>query len=309
MLRQGKPLAIAVALYAAASATSLIAHTTPSGAPFSVALIQGNIEQSTKFDPALMERHLQDYIALALAREEAVIILPETAFTFMEEQMTRDLAQLDAYFKERGQTLVSGIPAGDLKKQLFYNAIITLGDGSGRYYKHHLLPFGEYVPLRSWLSIFEKYVEIPYSNFERGEAKQPPLTTGKYRAGASICYEAAFGRDMRQALPEADYLINISNDAWFKDSIAADQHLQMNQMRSRELGREMARATNDGITVLLDARGRIKARIPRFVREVLVGEIQPYQGITPYARLGNALIFALLALYAAALVAMRRRLA
>ena len=83
----------------------------------------------------------------------------------------------------------------------------------------------------------------------------------------------------------------------------------MNQMRSRELGREMARATNDGITVLLDARGRIKARIPRFVREVLVGEIQPYQGITPYARLGNAPIFALLALYAAALVAMRRRLA
>ena len=223
--------------------------------------------------------------------------------------MTRDLAHLNAYFKERGQTLVSGIPAGDLKKQLFYNAIITLGDGSGRYYKHHLLPFGEYVPLRSWLSIFEKYVEIPYSNFERGEAKQPPLTTGKHRAGASICYEAAFGRDMRQALPEADYLINISNDAWFKDSIAADQHLQMNQMRSRELGREMARATNDGITVLLDARGRIKARIPRFVREVLSGEIQPYQGITPYARWGNALVFALLALYAAGLVVMRRRLA
>ena len=308
VLRRGKPLAFAVALYGAASATSLIEHTTPYGAPFSVALVQGNIEQSTKFDPALMERHLQDYIALALAREEAVVILPETAFTFMEEQMTRDLQQLDGYFKTRGQTLVTGIPAGDLKKQLFYNAIITLGDGNGRYYKHHLLPFGEYVPLRSWLTVFEKYVEIPYSNFERGDAKQPPLITGKHRAGASICYEAAFGRDMRQALPEADYLINISNDAWFKDSIAADQHLQMNQMRSRELGREMARATNDGITVLLDAHGRIKARIPRFVREVLTGEIQPYQGITPYARWGNALVFALLALYAVGLVVMRRRL-
>ena len=225
VLRRGKPLALAVALYGAASATSLMEHTTPNGEPFSVALIQGNIEQSTKFDPAMMERHLQDYIALAIDREEAVIILPETAFTFMEEQMTRDLEQLDGYFKTRGQTLVTGIPAGDLHKQLFYNAIITLGDGKGRYHKHHLLPFGEYVPLRSWLSIFEKYVEIPYSNFERGEAKQPPLMTGKYRAGASICYEAAFGRDMRQALPEADYLINISNDAWFKDSIAADLRL------------------------------------------------------------------------------------
>ena len=83
-------------------------------------------------------------------------MLPETAFTFMEEQMTRDLEQLDGYFKARGQTLVTGIPAGDLKKQLFYNAIITLGDGNGRYYKHHLLPFGEYVPLRSWLTDFEK---------------------------------------------------------------------------------------------------------------------------------------------------------
>ncbi len=162
------------------------------------------------------------------------------------------------------------------------------------------------MPLRSWLTVFEKYVEIPYSNFERGDAKQPPLITGKHRAGASICYEAAFGRDIRQALPEADYLINISNDAWFKDSIAADQHLQMNQMRSRELGREMARATNDGITVLLDAHGRIKARIPRFVREVLTGEIQPYQGATPYARFGNAVIFALLALYAAGLLLVRK---
>ena len=306
VLRRGKPLAFAAACYAIASATSLMEHTTPNGEPFSVALIQGNIEQSTKFDPALMERHLQDYIALAIDREEAVVILPETAFTFMEEQMTRDLEQLDGYFKAREQTLVTGIPAGDLHKQLFYNAIITLGDGNGRYYKHHLLPFGEYVPLRSWLTIFEKYVEIPYSNFERGDAKQPPLITGKHRAGASICYEAAFGRDMRQALPEADYLINISNDAWFKDSIAADQHLQMNQMRSRELGREMARATNDGITVLLDAHGRIKARIPRFVREVLTGEIQPYQGATPYARFGNAIIFAFLALYAAGLLLMRK---
>ena len=306
VLRQGKPLALAAALYAVASASSLLQFTTPKDEPFSVALVQGNIEQSTKFDPAVMERNLQDYIALAIAREESVIILPETAFTFMEELMTRDLAQLDAYFKSRGQTLVTGIPAGEAKKQLFFNAIVTLGEGSGHYYKHHLLPFGEYVPLRDWLTIFDKYVEIPYSNFARGDAKQLPLLTGKHRAGASICYEAAFGRDMRQALPEADYLINISNDAWFKDSIAADQHLQMNQMRSRELGREMARATNDGITVLLDARGRIKARIPRFVREVLAGEIQPYQGLTPYARFGNALLFVLLALYALGLWAGKR---
>ena len=306
VLRQGKPLALAAALYLVASASSLLQFTTPKDEPFSVALVQGNIEQSTKFDPAVMERNLQDYIALAIAREESVIILPETAFTFMEELMTRDLAQLDAYFKSRGQTLVTGIPAGEAKKQLFFNAIVTLGEGSGHYYKHHLLPFGEYVPLRDWLTIFDKYVEIPYSNFARGDAKQPPLLTGKHRAGASICYEAAFGRDMRQALPEADYLINISNDAWFKDSIAADQHLQMNQMRSRELGREMARATNDGITVLLDARGRIKARIPRFVREVLAGEIQPYQGLTPYARFGNALLFVLLALYALGLWAGKR---
>ena len=306
--RSWRVAAAAVALYAAASATGLFSFIAPVGTPFSVALVQGNIEQSTKFAPGMMERHLQDYIALAIDREESVVVLPETAFTFMEEQLRADLDQLDRYFKERRQTLVTGIPAGDLSKDIFYNAVLALGDGKGHYYKHHLLPFGEYIPLRNWLSVFEKYVDIPYSNFARGEAVQPPLFTGQYRAGVSICYEAAFGRDIRHALPQADYLINVSNDAWFKDSIAADQHLQMNQMRSREMGREMARATNDGYTVLLDATGRIKARLPRFERAVLSGEVQPYAGLTPYARLGNTIIFTLLALYAAALFLMRKRL-
>ncbi|MDO4643118.1 MAG: apolipoprotein N-acyltransferase [Cardiobacteriaceae bacterium] len=301
-----RPL-IACAIFLIASATNFLTFTQPSGEPFSVALIQGNIPQSTKFDPILMERHLQDYIALAIAREESVIILPETAFTFMEEQLKPDLEQLNQYFSLRKQTLVTGIPAGDLKKDIYYNAVIALGNGSGHYYKHHLLPFGEYVPLRNLLTIFEKYVDIPYSNFERGDAKQPPLLTNNYKAGVSICYEAAFGRDMRHALPEADYLINISNDAWFKDSIAADQHLQMNQMRARELGREMARATNDGITVLLDATGHIKASIPRFERTVLSGSIQPYSGLTPYARYGNAIICTLLILYAVLLAICTRR--
>ena len=307
LTRSWRVAAAAVALYAAASASSLFSFVAPTGAPFSVALVQGNVEQSTKFAPGMMERHLQDYIATAIDREESVVVLPETAFTFMEEQLRTDLDQLDRYFKARGQTLVTGIPAGDLAKDIFFNAVVALGDGQGHYYKHHLLPFGEYIPLRDWLSIFEKYVDIPYSNFSRGDAVQTPLFTGKHRAGVSICFEAAFGRDVRHALPTADYLINVSNDAWFKDSIAADQHLQMNQMRCREMGREMARATNAGYTVLLDATGRVKARLPRFERGVLSGEVQPYAGLTPYARFGNAIVFSLLALCAVVLLLGRRR--
>ncbi|MDO5090098.1 MAG: apolipoprotein N-acyltransferase [Cardiobacteriaceae bacterium] len=293
------PGVIALLLAAICFPTRYLSFTTPIGYPFTVALVQGNIPQLTKFDPGLIHTHIGHYIDLSVRRNESVIIWPETAIAFMEEDV-RDsvLLRLDRLLASRGQTLVTGIPTGDLANGIYYNSVITLGKGHGRYDKHHLLPFGEYLPLRSLFAIFRDYVDIPLADFSRGTATQMPISTNGIPAGVSICFEAAFGRVMRQSMPYAQYLINVSNDGWFEDSIAADQHLHMNQMRALELGREMARATNNGISVFLDHKGRIKQRLPRFTRDVLAGQVQPRVGLTPYARYGDTIFHALLAAYA-----------
>lgn len=279
--------------------TRHLSFTTPVAYPFTVALVQGNIPQLTKFDPGLIHSHIGHYIDLSVRRNESVIIWPETAIAFMEEDVKNGVLQeLDRFFAARGQTLVSGIPTGSLADGIYYNSVIALGKGSGRYHKHHLLPFGEYLPMRSLFAIFNDYVDIPLSDFSRGEANQAPLMTNGIPAGVSICFEATFGREVRNALPHAQYLINVSNDGWFEDSIAADQHLQMNQMRALELGREMARATNNGITVFLDEKGRIKRQLPRFERGVLSGQVQSHIGQTPYARYGDNIFYIAMGIYA-----------
>lgn len=293
------PFIAALLIFFLCMPTRFFSFTTPVGQPFSVALVQGNIPQLTKFDPGLMHSHIGYYIDLTVRRNESVIIWPETAVAFMEDDVKSTVLEpLDRLLKQRGQSLVTGIPAGNLGAGIYYNGAIALGKGEGRYYKHHLLPFGEYLPLRGVFDIFRDYVSIPLSDFSRGDAAQRPILTHNTPAGVSICFEAAFGRDIRQALPAAQYLINISNDGWFEDSIAADQHLQMNQMRALEMGREMARATNNGITVFIDSKGRIIKRMPRFERGVLSGYIRPHIGQTPYAAYGDRLFVVAMCLYA-----------
>lgn len=293
------PIIMALLLYGTVFISGTLHFTNPVGNRFSVALVQGNIAQSIKFDPAHMLAGLEQYIFLSINRHENVIIWPETAIPFLESDI-RDshINALHRLFSSKNQALVTGIPSGDWSKNIFYNSVIVLGNGTGRYEKHHLLPFGEYLPLRRLFDFFNDFVDIPFNDFSRGHAKQPPLLTNGIRAGVSICFEAAFGRDIRRAMPQAQYLINISNDGWFKDSIAADQHLQMAQMRARELEREMARATNDGITAIIDARGNLRKQLPRFQSDVLSGYIQPYIGLTPYARYGNIIFIVIMSLYA-----------
>ncbi|SUO93533.1 apolipoprotein N-acyltransferase [Suttonella ornithocola] len=292
------PIIIAIFIIAISAFTKNLHFTKPMGEAFSVALVQGNASQYTKFDPNQMYKDLDDYIALSANRKESVIIWPETAIAFMENAVKDNfLIPLDKLYYDKKQTLVTGIATGNLDKD-YYNSVITLGNGSRRYSKEHLLPFGEFTPMKPVFNLFNKYVDIPMSDFSRGGENQKPILTNGIPAGASICYEAAFGRVVRQSLPNAQYLINVSNDGWFQDSIAADQHLQMNQMRALELGREMARATNNGYTVFIDHHGHIISSLPRFEQGVLAGKIQPRIGLTPYAKYGNNLFLFLLALYA-----------
>jgi apolipoprotein N-acyltransferase len=195
---------------------------------------------------------------------------------------------------------VTGIPTGSWETSVFHNSIIGVGRSPGLYHKRRLLAFGEYLPLRSFFLFFRDGVDIPMADFTPGTPEQPLFRAGGQPVGLSICFEAVFGSEIRRALPEATWLINLSNDAWFKDSTAPHQHLQIARMRALEVGRYLARATNTGVSAILDERGRIRVRGAQFQAEVVRGEVQPMHGLTPYARFGDwpavAMMIGLLAL-------------
>ena len=147
------------------------------------------------------------------------------------------------------------------------------------------MPFGEYVPLREYLANLLAIMNAPMADFVPGEARQPPIRLAGHPVAVAICYEIAFGSEMAADLPQARLLVNVSNNAWFGRSSAAHQQLQMGQMRARESGRYLLVATNDGVTAIVDHRGRVRAVLPRFTAGVLTGDVVPHSGATPYVRM------------------------
>jgi apolipoprotein N-acyltransferase len=195
----------------------------------------------------------------------------------------------------------------------YYNSVVAIGSAPGSYRKRHLVPFGEYLPLKPLLGWLLDYLHIPMSDFRPGPARAPLLTAAGQPLGVSICYEDAFGEELIEALPAATLLVNVSEDAWFGDSLAPHQRLQMARLRAIETGRAMLRAANTGPSAVIDHRGRVIARAPQFAPHVLSAAVEPRTGATPYARLGNAPLVAALALLlapglaAAAGISLRRR--
>ncbi len=264
-----------------------IAWVQPAGEPVSVAIVQGNVEQARKFDPERFEATLATYRTLTEANKDARLILwPETAVPDLVSQAAPFLIEMQDKAREHGIQIVAGVFDED-RFGHFYNALLTLPVEGGRYRKRHLVAFGEFLPLRFLIEPFKAFIQVPMSDLTSGADEQPLLQLAGHPAGASICYEAALSREIRLALPQATFLINASNDAWFGDSLAPHQHLQIAAMRSLESGRWMARATNTGISALIDPHGRVVARTPQFEQTVLRGEITPMQGATPFVRWGE----------------------
>lgn len=315
--RRVMPAAILAILFGAGAALAPLDWTEPNGKPVSVRLLQGNVPQDLKFDGDTAVATLALYADMIRQAPADLIATPETALPFFLHQLPPDyLPLLAAYARQSNSHLALGIPVSDGPRR-YANSMIGIAPAQDaarsyqyRYDKHHLVPFGEFIPFGfRW---FVDMMRIPLGDFSRAPVMQPPFRVGDQWVLPNICYEDLFGEEIAAQLaggggperPQASILLNLSNIAWFGDTIAVPQHLQISQMRARETGRPMLRATNTGATAVVDHKGRVQAQLPPFQAGVLATTVQGYRGATPYVRFGNLLFagLALLALAAARLL-------
>ena len=293
--RRVPALAGLLATLAAGALLQTVGWTRPYGAPLTVSLLQGNVSQHLKFDPDRYANTLATYARLAAGSDAKLIVLPETALPrFLDRIDPEYLAGLESIAKRNGGDLLLGVPYRSDASN-YFNSVISMGTSPRQIYsKSHLVPFGEFIPPGfGWIP---GVLQIPLSDFSRGEPSQKPFAVAGQRIAINICYEDAFGEEIIRPLPEATLLANVSNVAWFGNSLAPGQHLQIARMRTLETGRAMLAATNTGITAAIDRDGRVLGRLPQFVEARLDLQVRGYEGETPYVRFGNwsALIIAIL---------------
>lgn len=295
-----------LALWAVARMLVLVEWSDRDGEPLTASLIQGNVPQNLKWRPDQRRPTIDLYTRLSRDRwDRDIVIWPETALPAYYHQAESFLQGLALEAKANGgATLLIGLPVlkehvgGEVKEIVkdtendqYFNSVVRVGVGDGDvtqfYYKSHLVPFGEYIPLKALLGGLLELMRVPMANFSRGDIRQPLITVAGRSVGVSICYEDVFGEEVIRGLPEASLLVNVSNDAWFGDSLAPHQHLQMARMRSIETARPMLRATNNGISAVIDHEGTVLATSPQFEVAVLDGKVQPRSGATPYVLVGN----------------------
>jgi len=253
----------------------------------SVSAVQGNIDQRTKWTRRMIVPILETYTSLTSSEwGRELIVWPEASITLFRQNAFGQLDRLDQMAGDSGSTLVLGIPDRDANGG-FQNSAVAIGKGDGQYIKRHLVPFGEYVPLEEQIRGVIAFFDLPMSHNQPGPEGQAPLTAGDLTLSLSICYEVVFGDLVRRTVSDPDVLITISNDTWFGDSIGPWQHFQMARMRAVENGKYMVRATNNGVTAIIDDKGKVLGSLPQFEPGVLRGEIIVKEGVTPYARLGS----------------------
>ena len=295
---QGKAaLAMMLLLWAGGAMLRTVRWTQAEGEPIKVALLQGNIPQELKFREEKLVNTLETYRRLIESSDARLIVLPETALPLLRSELPESYTTLlrDHARQNGGDLLIGAFEHDDGR---YYNSVITLGTADNQSYrKNHLVPFGEFIPLRPVLGwLITSVLNIPMSDMARGGEHQPLLRVAGQRVAIAICYEDVFGEELIRYLPEASLLVNVSNDAWYGHSHAAMQHNQIAQMRALESGRMMLRATNTGVTSIIGRDGVVMDMLPQHEEGVLSGQVQGYVGSTPYARWGNRAMLGLLAL-------------
>lgn len=262
----------------------------PPAGRLSVALLQGNIPQDEKFEGGTgIPVALQWYGERLRDAGAQLVVAPETAIPLLPSQLPEGYLETlrDTFTQQGSRAALVGMPLGGFE-QGYTNSVLGFqpGDASYRYHKHHLVPFGEFIPpLFKW---FTRMMNIPLGDFDRGGVGQASFAWGGQRLAPNICYEDLFGEELgarfRDPAAAPTIFVNVSNIAWFGNTVAIDQHLHISRMRALEFERPMLRATNTGATVIIDRSGRVTHALPRHTRGVLVGEVEGGSGLTPYAR-------------------------
>lgn len=261
----------------------------PVGKSLQVTLIQGDVSLDNKWRPDNLRAILDRYFSLsAQAPRSDLIIWPEAAIpAYLDEINSGYLERVRRLSQAAHVDFLIGVVERDKDRRHYYNSVISISPQPGIYRKRHLVPFGEYPPLDPLFAWLMQSLQIPMSDFSPGPPDQPLLLAAGQKIGVSICYEDAFGEEVIRALPSATLLVNVSEDAWFGDSLAPPQRLQMARMRAQETGRPVLRAANTGPSAVIDPHGKVIARAPSFQVYTLTASVQPMRGATPYVQYGN----------------------
>lgn len=297
-----KSLLVLLPIIAAATwVAPKLTQIQPTGESVKVALVQGNIPQSMKWEPEALWPTLLKYMDLSREHFDAdIIVWPEAAIPAPESMVQDFLDNANKVANLNHTSIITGIISRQQNE--FYNSLIVLGnhnqkqqdtpdyesDGSNQFKKHHLLPIGEFVPFEALLRPIAPFFNLPMSSFARGDYQQPNLSAVGHKIAPAICYEIAFPEQLRDSVNlGTDLLLTVSNDAWFGTSNGPLQHMEIAQMRAIELGRPLVRATNNGVTAVVDEKGNITAALPQFETGVLSATIPLVTGQTWFAKIGQ----------------------
>lgn len=282
--RQYLHIALVVLIPGLAISIQNIDWTEPQSTPLRVTIVQGNIPQEIKWQYDQRQNIFDIYWRETNKNWDSdLIVWPETAIPGRSENIEQSvLIPMSIAATQQGSSILTGVVVSESEKNIFYNSMLLLGSSQGAYHKRHLVMFGEYYPLRWLLDFMRSFIDIPYSDLTSGSRNQPLMSVNETRLGVSICFENVFSRDIMTALPEANLLVNASNDAWFGDSLAPHQHLQIAQMRALETGRPMVRSTNTGISAFIDYRGRIIESTEQFKIQSITRDMLGRIGVTPF---------------------------
>ncbi len=284
-----KGLSALFLIWGGGMALGQVSWTEPAGGAFKITMIQGNVAQDKKWQPQYREAILKRYRQETRQHwDSQVIIWPESSIPAYYHQVADDfLLPLEKEAKEHGVDLVVSLPIKNDQGDKF-NAVMTLGETRGVYKKIHLLPFGEYLPMKTFFSaIMDSLKFMPMGSFTAGAKDQSLMIAGGYPFLTSICYEDAFGEESAFRMGDAAFLVNVTNDGWFGKTVEPYQHMQMARMRALETGRYLLRATNNGLTAIVDPSGKIVQQAPLFQVATLTGLITPMSGMPPYAKFGD----------------------
>jgi len=272
---------------------SVVDWTEAYGVSIRTTIIQGGIAQDKKWLREQRVPTLDFYRSSTMSVPDSeLVVWPEVAIPARHDQVTEYLDDIERDARRNGQTVLTGVLEYNVERSTeprLYNSVLMLGADERQFYrKRHLVPFGEYFPVPASVREWMRLQNLPYSDLEAGDDVQTLLTAANgAKLSVAICYEDAFGAEQLYAFPGADLLINVSNDAWFGDSIAPHQHLQIARMRALEVGRYVVRATNTGVSAFIGPKGELLKVGAQFVPEVMTRNIRAHRGTTVYSNIGN----------------------